>query len=274
MAAPSTSWDETSPAGSDPLNQGDNSIRAAKTQIREVIDVDHKFNSSGTDADNGCHDQVTLLEKADLGTGAVGKTILGSQTVSGKGELTYTDEDNNDVVLTKLGKLYLDAGRVSNNVNLIARNAANSADINMIKVNASDVVEIPDTAVLSSANAPTTNPQIANKKYVDDQNTTQTTALTIASILDYGTSASASTSKTQSALKVAYGTLSIAASSNTAISNLPFTSSSSYVIIITQSTNSVANENLVAIPNSGSGATVYNKWPSGTLSISWMAIGT
>jgi len=103
MAVPTTSWDETSPAGSDALNNGDNRMREMKTQVREVIDVDHKFASSGSDADNGCHDQVTLLEKADLGTGAVGKTILGSQTVSGKGELVYTDEDNNDIVMSILG---------------------------------------------------------------------------------------------------------------------------------------------------------------------------
>lgn len=103
MATPTTGWDETSPAGSDALNAGDNRIREMKTQIREVVDVDHKFASSGSDADNGCHDQVTLLEKADLGTGAVGKTILGSQTVSTKGELVYTDEDDNDIVLTKGG---------------------------------------------------------------------------------------------------------------------------------------------------------------------------
>lgn len=105
MPTPTTGWDETSPAGSDALNAGDNRIREMKTQIREVIDVDHKFASSGSDADNGCHDQVTLLEKADLGSGAVGKTILGSQTVSGKGELVYTDEDNNDVQITTGGKI-------------------------------------------------------------------------------------------------------------------------------------------------------------------------
>lgn len=106
MSTPTTGWDETSPSGSDALNAGDNRIREMKTQIREVIDVDHKFASSGSDADNGCHDQVTLLEKADLGTGAVGKTILGSQTVSGKGELVYTDEDNNDIQITSGGKVH------------------------------------------------------------------------------------------------------------------------------------------------------------------------
>lgn len=105
MAVPTVSWNEASPAGNTDINLGDNRIREMKTQIREVIDVDHKFDSSGSSDDNGCHDQVTLLEKADIGSGAVGKTILGSQTVSGKGELVYTDEDDNDIVLTKNGRI-------------------------------------------------------------------------------------------------------------------------------------------------------------------------
>jgi len=98
-------WSETSPAGSDAINLGDNRIRELKTQIREVIGVDHDFPSSGQAADNGQHLRVTLQEQADLGTGAVGTTILGNQTVSGKGELVYTDEDDNDVQITAGGKI-------------------------------------------------------------------------------------------------------------------------------------------------------------------------
>lgn len=105
MTVPTTSWDENSPAGSQEINLGDNRIRELKTQLREVIGVDHDFPSSGQAADVGQHLQVTLQEQADLGTGAVNATILGSQTVSGKGELVYTDEDDNDVQLTNGGKL-------------------------------------------------------------------------------------------------------------------------------------------------------------------------
>jgi hypothetical protein len=104
---PSSSWSETSPAGGDNISAGDNKIREMKTQIREVIDVDHDFPSSGQAADVGQHKKVTLQEQADLGTGAVGATILGSQTVSGKGELVYTDEDDNDIQFTSGGKILL-----------------------------------------------------------------------------------------------------------------------------------------------------------------------
>jgi len=103
---PQTAWAEDSPAGSDNIALGDNRIREMKTQIREVIDVDHDFPSSGQAADVGQHKQVTLQEQADLGTGAVGATILGSQTYDGKGELTYTDEEDNDIQLTKSGEFY------------------------------------------------------------------------------------------------------------------------------------------------------------------------
>jgi hypothetical protein len=104
---PQTSWNESSPAGGDNISAGDNRIREMKTQIREVIDVDHDFPSSGQAADVGQHKKVTLQEQADLGTGAVGATILGSQTVSGKGELVYTDEDDNDIQFTSGGKILL-----------------------------------------------------------------------------------------------------------------------------------------------------------------------
>lgn len=103
MSTPTTSWDETLPAGSDPLNQGDNRIRELKTQIREVINVDHKFNDTGSDDDNGKHNQVHLLEQADIGSGASGKPIIGAQTIDSKPELVFTDEDDNDIQMTIKG---------------------------------------------------------------------------------------------------------------------------------------------------------------------------
>lgn len=104
---PLESWDENAPAGADQIALGDNQMRRLKTQIRQVIDVDHDFPSSGNAEDVGQHKKVTLQEQTDLGSGAVGTTILGSQTIDGKGELVYTDEDDNDIQLTKAGKVCL-----------------------------------------------------------------------------------------------------------------------------------------------------------------------
>lgn len=100
---PTVALNESSPAGSDLMSTVDNRLREFKVQIREMMGVDHDFPSSGQAADNGQHLKVTLQEQADLGTGAVGATIFGSQTIDGKGEAVYTDEDDNDIQMTIKG---------------------------------------------------------------------------------------------------------------------------------------------------------------------------
>jgi hypothetical protein len=106
MSIPSVSVNENSPAGSDNASLGDNRIREFKTQNREILEVDHEYPSTGQSATAGQHKKVTLQEQADLGTGSAGKTLLGGQTINSKPELVYTDEDNNDIQLTKAGELY------------------------------------------------------------------------------------------------------------------------------------------------------------------------
>jgi hypothetical protein len=163
---PSTSWNESSPAGSDLMSTIDNRARELKTQIREVVGVDHDFPSSGQATDNGQHLRVTLQEQADLGSGAVGTTILGSQTINNIGELVYTTEDDEDIQITKADKIKLSSGRLENNVSLSSRNAADSGDVSLIKANASNQAEITPALlpaagiVLPEISAPTT---IANQ---------------------------------------------------------------------------------------------------------------
>lgn len=112
METPTTSWDETSPAGNSDLNLGDNRIREFKTQVREVISVDHEMDDAGSGDNWGKHNQVSLIEQADIGSGDEGLTKLGAQTISGKPELVYTDEDDNDIQITKNGKIF--AGALGN----------------------------------------------------------------------------------------------------------------------------------------------------------------
>ena len=101
MTVPTTSWDENSPAGSQSILLGDNRIREMKTQVREVVDIDHKFDSSGQDADMGKHNQVSLIESADIGSGEEGLPILGAQTIDGKAELVFTTEGDADIQMSK-----------------------------------------------------------------------------------------------------------------------------------------------------------------------------
>lgn len=103
MTIPTVALNEATPAGSDFIRDGDNRITENKTQNREILEVDHEYPSSGQSATAGQHKQVTLQEAADIGTGAEGVPILGAQTIDGKAELVFTDEDDNDIQLTDAG---------------------------------------------------------------------------------------------------------------------------------------------------------------------------
>ena len=96
-------WDEAAPVGTDYIRSGDDEIRDFKYAIRERLAVDHKFLATESGTDVGYHKWMTLIEVADIGTGASGVPILGAQTVNGKPELVYTDEDDNDVQITDAG---------------------------------------------------------------------------------------------------------------------------------------------------------------------------
>jgi hypothetical protein len=162
MTIPINALDETKPAGSRAASLGDNDIREYKTQNREILEVNHVYPSSGQSADAGKHKMVHLIEQADLGTGAEGKPILGAQTVSGKAELLFTDEDNNDVQITSGGRIRGASIRLANDVSLTGRNQANSADVDIIKVNTSNQAQVTPAlipsggVILPEISAPTT----------------------------------------------------------------------------------------------------------------------
>lgn len=59
--------------------------------------------------------------------------------------------------------------RLDNDAFLRGRNNADSADVEIIKVNASDLLELGAKLLDSSTAAPTVDAMLANKKYVDDQ---------------------------------------------------------------------------------------------------------
>lgn len=104
MAVPATSWDETSPADTDLVSSGDDAIRTLKTSIREVFDIDHKFESSGQDTDWGYHKKLTLIEQASDPTAVADNIILYAKEVGSKCELHCIDEDSNVIQLTDSGE--------------------------------------------------------------------------------------------------------------------------------------------------------------------------
>jgi len=96
-------WDKTQPQESDAINTGPADIQANNAAIETALDKDHDFTTGGTQT--GKHNMVSLIEAADIGTGAEGLPILGAQTADGKAELVFTDEDDNDVQLTSGGSI-------------------------------------------------------------------------------------------------------------------------------------------------------------------------
>ena len=94
---------------------------------------------------------------------------------------------------------------------------------------------------------------------------------------DYGTSSSQHTERAIAVIKICYGAVSVAQSSSKAITNLPFTSASTYVVTIVSSeaTPSKSLDKLTqVIRNSGSQFTIYNEdGDAGTLTVQWTAIG-
>lgn len=91
--------------------------------------------------------------------------------------------------------------------------------------------------------------------------------LSSSSILNYGTSSSASTPVSPSSLFICYGTLS-ATTVGTNITNLPFTSSTTYCGVCQGVTSS---QTMVLQPISGSTATVTVQ--SSNTTVNWIAIG-
>lgn len=95
----------------------------------------------------------------------------------------------------------------------------------------------------------------------------------ITDIRDFGTSGSSYTSKTMGSLKIAYGSISVGASTSASISNLPFTDANSYRMVIAFNMSSIPGLSIGVTQDSGSQATIYNP-NSATEQINWMAIGT
>lgn len=108
MALPTVSWDETSPAGNQAISLGDDRIREFKTQIREVLGVDHVFASSGQSDTTGYHNCVTFLEQASAPPNySIDQIVLFGKEANSKTELFLADENGTEVQLTKDAKLYV-----------------------------------------------------------------------------------------------------------------------------------------------------------------------
>jgi len=96
-------------------------------------------------------------------------------------------------------------------------------------------------------------------------------------ISDYGTSTSSGTSKDEADLKICFGIAeNVSGNGSQAITNLPFSSSSSYQVTTASNDSDTGIEQDASgrvVKNSSSQFTIYNSYSSAT-DISWIAIGT
>jgi len=105
MAIPSVSWDESNPSGSQARALGDDRIRELKTQLREVVAVDHIMASSGNSNNTGFHNKCTFYKQASSPLPVLDTFVLFAKTISAKTELFMDNyEANAEMQLTSNGQ--------------------------------------------------------------------------------------------------------------------------------------------------------------------------
>jgi hypothetical protein len=163
--------DESKPAGSRARSLGDDDIREFKRCIRERLAVDHAFFDDESGHSNvGTHNKISFTEEQALDPTAYDDTgYLYMKDVGGKLELFWEDTDGNVIQLTSGGIIPGGSVLWPNNSYIAAKDAAGTGTVDLIKAGASDVPVLPDGAEMASDAAPTTDVQIPNKKYVDDE---------------------------------------------------------------------------------------------------------
>jgi microcystin-dependent protein len=132
------SFDKTKPAATTTLRASNPEILANWVALESAIDQDHDFATGG--AQTGKHNKVSLIEAADIGTGAEGLPILGAQTTSGKAELVFTDEDDNDVQITSGGKILSASLDLKDEDNMASDSATHAASQQSIKAYVDNLV--------------------------------------------------------------------------------------------------------------------------------------
>lgn len=100
---PTVSHNEGTPGGSDYIRDGDDRIIEFKTQVREIIAVDHKMDSSGQGTTWGMHKMATFIQGASP-TAVADTNILFSEDVSSVPQIKCKHEAGYEEQITGIGK--------------------------------------------------------------------------------------------------------------------------------------------------------------------------
>ncbi len=249
--------DETKPAGSRARSLGDDDIKEKDRALRERLAIDHVSPADETgEAGVGIHKKVTMRIAADPTTyDDVGYLYL--KTISAVIELFYKNSAGSILQITSAGYILGTNIRLPNNTNLLAKDAAGTGTVNLIKANASDKVEIPDAAVLASSAAPTVDAAIASKKDVDDA-----IATAIAAIV----------TPTKASLGIDSGSVSVGANASANVS-FAFTYAIPPKVVFSNVSNPVLSGHFTyRVSVSTTGFTVYSN--AAAVDLDWHSIGT
>jgi hypothetical protein len=176
MTSFADTFDTNTPQGSDNPAEADDRMREIKAGVQERMNVCNYWPLTGTevsDPDAGENRKILFHEPIST-PGAIAENHgqLYIKDVSDKAELHWIDEDEQEIQLTSAGSVLLTSGLLPNNVFLTAVDFAGTGKVDIIGVNASDEVvifhETAHPAQLSSSDAPVSDEDISNKKYVDD----------------------------------------------------------------------------------------------------------
>ncbi len=186
FAALTNTYDTATPAGSDDPRFADDRMRETKAAVQEFMndhngqtdEGDHYWPLTGTEVSDtavGQHRMVTLRQLADNPSTltSYGTTtdlgFLYQKNDTDNGELYWQDEADNVLQLTTDGTWK--AGTMTGNVAVTG-----TLDVTGL-TELIGVATIADASVTKTTAAPSTDAMIANKKYVDDQNTAQISGL-------------------------------------------------------------------------------------------------
>lgn len=103
-----TTWDETAPAATANISEGDDRIRELKTQVREVLAMDHVMSATASSTDtpsDGYHNKVTFCEQGSSPSMVANTIMMFSKETNSKSELFCDAYDwtNSEIQLTEDG---------------------------------------------------------------------------------------------------------------------------------------------------------------------------
>ncbi len=153
----SSTYDISTPAGSDSPSEADDRMRETKAAVQERLAVEHRFALTGTEvsaADTGEHTDITTDSIVNAGAMTASGTITLGAGADLVGSAT-SDITFNTNKFTVAG----DTGNTSIAGTLDVTGAFESTGI----------ATLADASVTKTTAAPGADAQIANKKYVDDQ---------------------------------------------------------------------------------------------------------